>query len=383
MSVHLCSRLVPVVLVISLAPGSLAAAGPDAGVDPFDTPSVEDSPRSCGITHPDWFKLSFLDLREDVREAAAEGRRLVVYLEQRDCAYCDSLVEVNFAKRGILAFTRQQFDVVPIDIWSDVEIVDTRGERLSSKAFAEREKAQFTPTLIFYDERGEEVFRLRGYYPPYQFGAALQYVAERHYGRMGFRDYLDRAEPNLRFEPEELVDDPLFIRPPYLLDRSRFPAERPLAVFFEQPLCHACDILHTEQFRDPSIRQMLEQFEVVQLDMRSGTPIVTPDGRRVTASQWAQDLGLFYPPTVLFFDENGREIIRIDSLVRFHRLASVLDFVRSKDYLSQPYFQRWRQDRAGRTPPPGLPALPAIAPPPPSPPLPESLTPPALPVASP
>ena len=154
-------------------------------------------------------------------------------------------------------------------------------------------------------------------------------------------------------------------------------------MFFEQPQCHACDILHSEQLRDPRIRQVLEQFEVVQLDMRSGTPIVTPDGRRVTASQWAQDLGLFYPPTVLFFDESGREIIRVDSVVRFHRLASVLDFVLSKDYLSQPYFQRWREDRAGRTPPPGLPAPPAIPPSPVSPPSPESPTPPSLPVASP
>lgn len=383
MSSHPCTRLIPAVLAILLTPGPLAAAGPEAGVDPFDAVSFQDGPGSREMAYPDWFKHSFLDLREDVQEAAAEGRRLVVYFGQRDCAYCQALLEVNFGKADIVAYTRRHFDVVPIDIWSDVEVVDTRGERLSSKAFAEREKAQFTPTLIFYGEQGEEVFRLRGYYPPYEFGAALEYVADGHHGRIGFRDYLARAEPNLRFEPEDLVDDPLFARPPHLLDRTRFPAERPLAVFFEQPQCHACDILHSEQLRDPRIRQALEQFEVVQLDMGAGTPVLTPDGRRVTASQWARELGLFYPPTVLFFDENGREIIRVDSVVRFHRLASVLDFVLSKDYLAQPYFQRWREDRAGRTPPPGLPVSPAIPHSPESPPSPESPTPPSRPETAP
>ena len=33
----------------------------------------------------------------------------------------------------------------------------------------------FTPSLVFYDADGNIALRLRGYYPPYQFRAALEY----------------------------------------------------------------------------------------------------------------------------------------------------------------------------------------------------------------
>ena len=73
--------------------------------------------------------------------------------------------------------------------------------------------------------------------------------------------------------------------------------------------------------------------------------MITPAGERTTAKRWAHALGLFYSPTLLLFDEAGQEIIRLDSVVRFHRLDGVLQYVLSKGYLDQPYFQRWREDR--------------------------------------
>jgi len=47
-------------------------------------------------------------------------------------------------------------------------------------------KTNFTPSLIFYDREGTPVFRLRGYYPPYKFRAALQYVTEGFYKSENF-----------------------------------------------------------------------------------------------------------------------------------------------------------------------------------------------------
>ena len=74
MSSHPCTRLIPAVLAILLTPGPLAAAGPEAGVDPFDAVSFQDGPGSREMAYPDWFKHSFLDLREDVQDLAeAEG----------------------------------------------------------------------------------------------------------------------------------------------------------------------------------------------------------------------------------------------------------------------------------------------------------------------
>ena len=61
------------------------------------------------------------------------------------------------------------------------------------------------------------------------------------------------------------------------------------------------------------------------------------------ARKWAEQLGLFYTPTLIFFDQDGREIIRVDSVVQFYRLRNVLDYILSGGYREYATFQRWRQ----------------------------------------
>jgi len=71
---------------------------------------------------------------------------------------------------------------------------------------------------------------------------------------------------------------------------------------------------------------------------------VTPAGVRTRARDWAAALGFFYAPTLVFFDEQGREILRLDSLARFYRLSQVLGYVSSRAYRDQSY-PRWRENR--------------------------------------
>ncbi|WP_457674425.1 thioredoxin family protein [Thiolapillus sp.] len=315
-----------------------------------DDPLVfDDVPLKNIIQHPDWFKDSFLDLQEDLAEAIGNGKKgIIVYFGQKRCPYCRQLMEINFRQPDIVKYTRDNFDVIAIDIWSPEEVTDPQGNTMTQRDYALRMGTNFTPSLVFYDRDGRIALRLRGYYPPYQFRAALEYVAGEHYKREPFHVYLARGDSTLRFEADDMVEEDFFLPPPYNLDRSRFAAERPLAVFFEQGNCHACDILHTQLLRQPAIQKLFESFESVQLNRRGDDPVITPDGRKLTAREWANSLGVFYAPTLIFFDENGREIIRVDSVVHFFRLRNVLNFILSKGYLSHPSFQLWRSAENGR-----------------------------------
>jgi len=192
------------------------------------------------------------------------------------------------------------------------------------------------------DREGKLALRLRGYYPPFYFRAALEYVVGNHYQREPFNVYLARGDESLVFEPGDLVEEDFFTPPPFQLDRSRVSAERPLAVFFERGQCHACTILHGQTLRDPAILRFFEQLDTVQLDLRDDAPVITPDGRRTTTGAWAESLGLFYAPSILFFDENGREILRVDSVAHFFRLRNVLNYITNRAYLYEPVYQRWR-----------------------------------------
>ena len=338
-------RLAPLLLgAVFLLPGLAVGAGAEstAGLE-FD-----DAPLAEPLDHPSWFKESFLDLPHDLKEAVGAGKRgIVVYFGQRRCPYCKMLLQNNFGQADIEAYTRRHFDVVPVDIWGLQEVTDLEGRVLTERDYSLREGTNFTPSLLFYDAKGKLALRLRGYYPPYTLRAALEYVADGHQEREAFNAYLARGDSSLSFEPGDLIEEPFFIPPPHNLDRSRVPGERPLLVFFEHGECHACDVLHTQPVQEAGIRDLFFRFDSVQLDMRADTPVITPEGRRTTARQWAQDLGLFFAPSLIFFDEEGREIIRVDSVVRFFRLRNVLNYVLGKGYLDEPSYQRWR---AGGTP---------------------------------
>ncbi|MDJ0871250.1 MAG: thioredoxin fold domain-containing protein [Gammaproteobacteria bacterium] len=321
----------------------LAEAGPaDGSVDPY---SFDDTPLAEGVQHPDWFKSSFLDLREDLDQALADGKAgVMLYFGQARCPYCRLFFEANLAKPDIKHYVQSRFDVIGLQIFSDEEITDPAGNTLSVREFSIRERTHFTPSVLFYTEHGRNALTLRGYPPPYKFRAALEYVADGHYLTSTFREYLALADPPPVFEEDALAEDELFSAPPYMLDRRRFPADQPLLVVFEQGKCHACDVLHTEPLGDAGVRDWLSRFDVVQLDMWDDrTPLVTPAGARLTPRAWAARLGLFYAPTLVFFDERGREVMRIDSVVQFYRLRGVLQYVHEKGYVEEPIFQRWRR----------------------------------------
>ncbi len=337
-----------IVAIILLISGTAVLAGgssdqSDDDWDPEWENSFDDSPVLPEIVYPEWFKKSFLELPEDISEALSNGKKgIIVYFGQKHCAYCKMLIDKDFGQKDIETYTRKNFDVIAINIWGSNEVITPDGQTMTEREYAIREHANFTPTLIYYDAQGKKLLMLRGYYPPYKFRAAMEYVVEGYYREEPFRNYMMRANPPPRFEVSDMNHEDFFMSPPYALDRSRFKAQEPLLVFFEQPDCYACDVLHSEPLEFPATRKLLEKFDVVQLDMNSDTPVITPDGQHLTARQWAEQLKLFYAPTLIAFDENGREIIRIDSVAHVYRLNSVLEFIATRTYQHIPNFMDWR-----------------------------------------
>lgn len=294
--------------------------------------------------YPEWFKESFLELEADVDEAARADRRILLFFHQDGCPYCNLLVERNLAQKDIEEHLRRHFDVIALNMWGDREVVSVDGETYTEKTFARALEVQFTPTLLFMDEDGRVALRINGYYPPREFRAALDYVVERKYEKTTFRDHLASLTPATG--SGELNPEPFFASPPYVLSRGGSPAQRPLAVFFEQRQCPNCDRLHEQVLTDPRTRDLVEQFESVQLDMWSDTPVITPDNERTTAREWAKALGVAYAPTIVLFDRHGEEVIRTDSYFKIFHTQSVLDYVRSGAYRTQPSFQRYISARA-------------------------------------
>ncbi len=296
------------------------------------------------IEHPAWFTQSFLDFRDDIADAAKDGKRLLVYFGQDGCPYCARLMRTNFTQRSIVDKTRKHFVVIAINIWGDREVTWLDGTRMSEKAFAKLLKIQFTPTQIFFDEKGNVALRLNGYYPPRRFEAALDYVAGRMAPKLAFRDYLASAvmdEASAMLHPE-----PFFIASPP--DLTRRAGGKPLAVVFETPYCAGCDEMHREGFRRPEVEVELAKFDVARLALGERTPITTPDGKATPADAWMRSLKLVYTPSIVFFDATGHEVFRTEAYLRPFHLAGSFAYVSSGAYAKEPSFQRFLRGRAER-----------------------------------
>ncbi len=303
-----------------------------------------DAPLEREIEHPDWFKESFLDLREDLQEAVADGKQgIALYFGQANCAYCKALMEINLEKPEIVNYVRENYEIIPLDIWGSRTVTMFDGSEINERDLAIQENTNFTPSLIFYDEVGEKAFRMRGYYKPYRFLAAMQYIVEDFYKFESFRDYMERADPPPRFAEDDLNEHDQVLPGPIVLDRRASPGSKPLAVLFEQRQCHACDQLHSEPLNNERTKRYLKGFELRQLDAWSDTPVITPDGERMIAVEWAKRLGIHYMPTMVFFNERGDEILRIDSVVKLYRMRSMLNFILTNGYQEFPTFQHWRR----------------------------------------
>lgn len=291
---------------------------------------------------PEWFKNSFLDLNEDIVEAKEAGKKLIVFFYQDGCPYCKKLLDDNFSQKQIADKTRKSFDLVAVNMWGDNELVYKK-DTYTEKSFAEAASVMYTPTLLFFDEKGDVVLRMNGYYHPSKFSVALDYVSQNRFIRQKFSEYLAEVSPPKAtgkiHKSEETISQPYQFRK--VLKKGK-----PLLVMFEQKQCPACDELHLDILKKPESKQLLKAFEVAVVDMWEEESMIRPDGRRTSVANWAKELNINYAPSLVFFNKKGEDVFRIEGYLKTFHIQSVLDYVAQEAYKVQPNFQRWIDDRA-------------------------------------
>jgi thioredoxin-related protein len=288
---------------------------------------------------PTWFKVSFLDLFEDISEAADNNKRLMVYYYQDGCPYCKKLLQDNFGQRNIANKTRQYFDVVAINLWGDQEV--TVGHEIyTEKEFAEALKVQYTPALLFFNEENKIVFRANGYYPPEKFSALLDYIGKKQEAKLSYQDYMAKVNP----QPStgRLHNDINTVDS--VTDLSA--QNKPLLVMFEQRKCSSCDELHLDILKRKESVTLLSGFNVVVLDMWSNEMITSPAGKKIKIRDWAKKLDVKYAPSLLFFNNEGEEVFRTDAYLKAFHTQTAMDYVSSGAYKTQSNFQRFVDKRA-------------------------------------
>ncbi|MCA0939769.1 thioredoxin family protein [Salipiger pacificus] len=110
-----------------------------------------------GLHKAPWMHDTFKDLREDLAEANAAGQRLLILIEQRGCIYCTKMHEEVYPQPQIAKLLSEDFFVIQINMFGDVEVTDLDGTVLPEKDMVRRWGMLFTPTMIFLPEEAKEV----------------------------------------------------------------------------------------------------------------------------------------------------------------------------------------------------------------------------------
>ncbi len=151
-----------------------------------------------GLHRQKWFHDSFLDLKQDLAEAKAKGKRLVIFWEQKGCPYCKRTHDVNLRIPRIVKFITDHFVVIQMNLWGDKEVTDFDGEVTTEKKLSQKWAVRFTPTIQFFPDdpkdvgkksgREAEVMRIPGYFKPFHFYFLFKYVQAKAY----------KTEPNFQ-----------------------------------------------------------------------------------------------------------------------------------------------------------------------------------------
>jgi thioredoxin-related protein len=180
------------VFMAALALGAAARAA-----DPPKEPALGEN----GLYVQPWFLQSFLDLREDLDEAASKGKRFAIIWEQKGCPYCKETHLVNFAKPEIADYIQKHYVVLQLDLWGARKVKDFDGEELPEKALAQKYGVRYTPTIQFFPPKAAEakksgreieVARMPGYMRPFPFFVMFQFVQDEGYKAGAFRDYFKK-----------------------------------------------------------------------------------------------------------------------------------------------------------------------------------------------
>ncbi len=287
---------------------------------------------------PDWFKESFLEIQDDVDEATAEGRHVMLFFQLNDCPYCDRMLTESFEAEPLQGYIQQHFDVIAVNVRGDREIAFNDEVSLLEKELSEHLKVRATPAIMFLDADNSSVVRVDGYRAPERFQHILNYVSSKGYEKFTLSEHLDM---NLQRNVYQLRENSLFTE---VTDLSA--VEGPLMVVFEDGSCYDCVEFHDKLLAHKDVLAEIKPYTVVRLNTDDDVEITDPAGNKTTAKAMADELNMTYRPGVAIYDE-GQLMRRTDSLLYSYHFKEGLRYIagghyKQEDYRS--YSQRRREE---------------------------------------
>lgn len=132
-----------------------------------------------------------------------------------------------------------------------------------------------------------------------------------------------------------------FIDSPFLelnedLENASASGKQGLMVVYSTEGCSYCNKFIEKSLGDPGIAATIrENFGSVGLEIFDDANLVGPRGQETTVKTFAKREGVMFAPTVLFYDKEGKSVLRITGYQSPERFKTSLSYVIGKHYKSK------------------------------------------------
>lgn len=137
-------------------------------------------PASATLNQEPWLLPTPLKLANALKRQGGKGKPMIVLFEQKECAACDEMHLEAFPRPAVKELLGK-FDIAQIDMASRDLVQTPDGRMLPGRDWARAIGVFYTPSFVFFDPAGKEVFRIEGYLRPFHLSSSLDYVASGAY----------------------------------------------------------------------------------------------------------------------------------------------------------------------------------------------------------
>ncbi len=272
---------------------------------------------------PSWFKQSFLDISEDVDEATAKNKHLMLFIDLDGCPYCTKMLKESFeTKNQTSNFIKKHFDVINLNVKGSREIT-WKGKSMTEKEFAVNLRIQYSPTILFLDKDKNVVLKLNGYRTAENFKTILEYIDGKHYKTKTLSEYLELVKN------KSLKSETINKTTKKMEDLSKISS--PLAIIFDEKQSTSSKEFHKTTLKNKDVVKELSKFTVVRFDANSNEEFIGVDGVKTTPRAFVKSINLDYRPGILLYNEK-KLVSTVDALLYSFHFKELLRYVSQKEY---------------------------------------------------
>lgn len=157
------------------------------------------------------------------------------------------------------------------------------------------------------------------------------------------------------FKGAQPVEIPAWFKPSFLDVRADVEeaaeSGKRLMLYFHQNGCPYCAKLVNDNFGKSKqvVDYMHKHFDAIDMNMWGDRPVVGLDGKDYNEKSYAASLKVWFTPTILFFDEQGKVALRINGYYDPEKFMHVLRYVSEKQETRMNFAEYYQQFTAPKT----------------------------------